>query len=180
MTTPTKQSAYSQISHNGDFDDSRTLNGDSGSDAGDSLIGHRRGGLRRDKNWDEDEHDDHHLRRLGKKSRRWCTSPWVLGTLNVILVIVVLALLLERHVPTEPATTKPAPTPSWEGNGDITGFIPPVGQDIKTFVPDMSFVPENGSDFFTREVKDKWLSLVPGMLLLSHHPTEPKPEDQSC
>lgn len=36
-----------------------------------------------------------------------------------------------------------------------------VAQQIKTFVPDVSFVPENGSDFFTEEVRKKWLELVP-------------------
>lgn len=36
-----------------------------------------------------------------------------------------------------------------------------VSQQIKTFVPDLTYFPENGSDFFTEEVKKKWLDLVP-------------------
>lgn len=36
-----------------------------------------------------------------------------------------------------------------------------VSQQIKTFVPDLGFVPENGTEFFTEEVRQKWLGIVP-------------------
>lgn len=165
MAPSTKPPAYSQIHHTNDFDDTRTLNGDAGSDAGDSLIG----GRPRGKNWDEDEDEEHHpLGRRGssrRPCRRWCTSPWLQGVLNVVLVVVVLGLLLERRTSAETTTTttttETAATTEYEGSGDITGFIPPVGQQIKTFVPNMSFVPENGSDFFNHATKKMWLSLVP-------------------
>lgn len=158
MPSSTKQSAYSPVPNSHDFDDSRTLNGDSGSDAGDSLIGHRR----KEKNWDEEEVNSR------KRCQRWCLSPLVQGVANIILAILVVALLLERHAPVSTnttTTTKPAAemtaAKELEGSGDVTGFIPPVGQKITTFVPNMSFVPENGSDFFTHEVQQMWLSTVP-------------------
>lgn len=36
-----------------------------------------------------------------------------------------------------------------------------VSQQIKTFVPDLGFAPENASEFFTPEVQQKWLDMVP-------------------
>ncbi|KAH6634672.1 hypothetical protein B0J18DRAFT_453373 [Chaetomium sp. MPI-SDFR-AT-0129] len=45
--------------------------------------------------------------------------------------------------------------------GDITGFARPISGHITTFVPNPEFVPENGSAFFTDEVQEKWLSIVP-------------------
>lgn len=125
----TKPPAYTQIQHHQDFDD------------------------------DDDNHNAATRTLGGQRSflhRYCCSSPWVQGVLNVILVLVVLGLLLERRAP---ATT------TFEGSGDVTGFVPPMGQQIKTFVPNMSFVPENGSHFFTNEVKDMWLSIVPSMLI---------------
>ncbi|KAK4140240.1 uncharacterized protein C8A04DRAFT_15127 [Dichotomopilus funicola] len=55
--------------------------------------------------------------------------------------------------------------PEWpkdvEVAGDITGFARQISGHITTFVPNPAFVPENGSAFFTDEVQDKWLSIVP-------------------
>ncbi|KAI4596609.1 hypothetical protein KJ359_005365 [Pestalotiopsis sp. 9143b] len=48
-----------------------------------------------------------------------------------------------------------------EGAGDVTGFAPRFSQKIVTFKPDPLFVPENGSEFFTDEVRQKWLGIVP-------------------
>lgn len=39
-----------------------------------------------------------------------------------------------------------------------------VAQQIVTFKPDPGFVPENASEFFTDEVHQKWLDLVPRKL----------------
>lgn len=84
-----------------------------------------------------------------------------------MLVVVVLGLLLERRTTSVDTTTMTSETTKttvmteYEGNGDVTGFIPPVSQQVKTFVPNMSFVPENGSDFFSHTTKKMWLSLVP-------------------
>lgn len=163
---PLKKPSYSRIHSTSDFDDTRTLNGDAGSDPG-------------EKAWhdDDDDADDHH-RLLGPSKRpsqhgswrRRCSSPWLQGVLNVVLVFVVLGLLLERRTPapiTAATTTATSVTTEFEGSGDLTGFIPPVGQQIKTFVPNMSFVPDNGSEFFTRKVQKMWLSLVPRMCLWS-------------
>ncbi len=43
-----------------------------------------------------------------------------------------------------------------------------MSQQIKTFIPDLSFVPENGSDFFTVAVQKKWLGIVPSKFRFSH------------
>lgn len=171
-----KQPSYSRIHHTNDFDDTRTLNEDAGSDAGETLVDHRR----REKTWDDDEGDhDHHVgaRRPAQQClwRRRCSSPWLQGILNVVLMLVVLCLLLERRAPatTTVSTTTTTPvTTEFEGNGDLTGFIPPMGQQIKMFVPNMSFVPENGSEFFTREVQKMWLSLVPRMCFVDGREAE--------
>jgi hypothetical protein len=63
--------------------------------------------------------------------------------------------------------------------GDITGFAPrcrhtqkadgegikhpTVSQQITTFRPDSTFVPENASDFWNKDVQQAWLDIVPGM-----------------
>lgn len=88
--------------------------------------------------------------------RLGCSSMLLQGLVNTIMLLVVLALLLDRRWHQERGQVL-------EGNGDITGFIPPVSQQIMSFVPDMSFAPENGSDFFSPAVKKKWLSIVPSM-----------------
>ncbi|KAH8193669.1 hypothetical protein TruAng_012166 [Truncatella angustata] len=51
-----------------------------------------------------------------------------------------------------------------EGTGDVTGFAPRFSQKIVTFQPDPMFLPENGSEFFTDEVRQKWLGIVPSGL----------------
>lgn len=79
------------------------------------------------------------------------------GLLNTILLVLVLFLLLDRRR----GQQEEQRYGQFEGNGDITGFIPPVAQQITTFVPDMGFNPENSSEFFSKEVKQKWLSIVP-------------------
>ncbi|KAI1761478.1 hypothetical protein GGR53DRAFT_27207 [Hypoxylon sp. FL1150] len=49
----------------------------------------------------------------------------------------------------------------FEGAGDLTGFAPEFSQKITKFEPDPSFVPENTSEFFSDETRQKWLDLVP-------------------
>ncbi|KAI1408817.1 hypothetical protein F5Y13DRAFT_194066 [Hypoxylon sp. FL1857] len=49
----------------------------------------------------------------------------------------------------------------FEGAGDLTGFAPEFSQKVTTFSPDPAFVPENTSEFFSDETRQKWLSLVP-------------------
>ncbi|SPQ25337.1 3f33d14a-84dd-4e12-a04f-f0b55ef7bf48 [Thermothielavioides terrestris] len=79
----------------------------------------------------------------------------VRSLLDTVLLLVILGLLLDR---------------GWQGpsrfevGGDITGFGPQISQQIKTFTPDPTFVPENYTEFFTDEVKARWLSIVPSEL----------------
>lgn len=103
-------------------------------------------------NWDEYSHTPPPQRQ--SRWRQCCSSMLLQGLLNTILLLLVLALLLDRRWHQDRYG-------QLEGSGDITGFIPPASQQIKTFVPDMAFTPENGSDFFSIEVKKKWLSIVP-------------------
>lgn len=114
-----------------------------------------------EKNWDtEDFSHAPHTRRRKSWWRRCGSSMMLQGLLNTILLLLVLVLLLDRRRGQQQEQQRYG---QFEGNGDITGFIPPVSQQITTFVPDMGFNPENSSDFFTQSVKEKWLSIVPSM-----------------
>lgn len=92
-----------------------------------------------------------------RRASRWatcCSSVVLQGLLNTVLLVVVLALLADRRWHQDRVG-------QFQSGGDMTGFIPPVSQQIKTFVPDWGFSPENASEFFTDAVKHKWLSIVP-------------------
>ncbi|KAH8900111.1 hypothetical protein GQ53DRAFT_776820 [Thozetella sp. PMI_491] len=81
-----------------------------------------------------------------KPSYRW--------VLDALLVIVIIGLVVDRSYHKERYG-------QFEGAGDLTGFAPRMSQQIKTFSPDPSFLPENMSDFFSDAVNHKWLSIVP-------------------
>ncbi|KAK3379122.1 hypothetical protein B0T24DRAFT_519859 [Lasiosphaeria ovina] len=76
--------------------------------------------------------------------------------LDTALLLIIVGLLFERgwH-------KQKHPSPAFEFTGDITGFAPRLSQQIKSFVPDSAFIPENGSEFFTEAVHQKWLGIVP-------------------
>lgn len=120
---------------------------DSSTDAGESLMGHRMG----EKSWEELRHAP---RPRQSRWRQCCSTMLLQGLLNTVLLALVLALLLDRRWHQERYG-------QFEGSGDITGFTPPVAQQIKTFIPDMAFAPGNASEFFTDAVKKKWLDIVP-------------------
>lgn len=120
-------------------------------DAGESLMGRGRAS----KSWDELRHV--HRPRRRAVWRGCCSSLLLQGLLNTVLLVLVLALLVDRRRHQD----HPG---QLEASGDMTGFIPAVAQQIKTFVPDWSFAPENSSDFFSDEVQEKWLSIVPSKL----------------
>lgn len=133
-----------------DHDDVHDMHDEHSTDAGESLMGHDMA----PKSWDELRH----VPRPGRAVWRSCCSSSLLqGLLNAVLLVLVLALLVDR----QGHQNRPG---QLETSGDMTGFIPPVAQQIKTFVPDWSFAPENSSDFFSDEVQDKWLSIVPSKL----------------
>lgn len=136
---PTKEPKYSKVQSDEHIDNIK--HHDSDANPNESLMGHHI----RDKSRDEGLEPSRRARQF-----RWCSSTLVQGLLNIVLFVALLGLLLDRRRPK-----------TLEGSGDITGFIPPVGHQIKSFVPNMSFAPENGTEFFTDEVKNMWLSLVP-------------------
>lgn len=102
-----------------------------------------------------------HPRPRQNRWRRCCSWVVLQGLVNTFLLLLVLILLLNRGQGRQESHGQSYG--QFDGNGDLTGFIPPVTQQITTFVPDMGFNPENSSDFFTKAVQEKWLSIVPSM-----------------
>ncbi|KAK4233880.1 hypothetical protein C8A03DRAFT_47664 [Achaetomium macrosporum] len=89
---------------------------------------------------------------VSRRRRLWSAVMSIRSLLDTVLLVVIVGLLLER------GWQRPA---RFEIGADITGFAPRISQQIKTFVPDPTFVPENGSQFFTDAVRARWLSIVP-------------------
>ncbi|KAI1338257.1 hypothetical protein F5Y15DRAFT_388199 [Xylariaceae sp. FL0016] len=88
---------------------------------------------------------------------------WLIDT---FLLLVIVALLFEK------SWASKRNNHYYEGAGDITGFAPQFSQQITSFSPDPGFVPENTSEFFTDETRQKWLDLVPkglGYLEVKNH-----------
>ncbi|KAI1489094.1 hypothetical protein F5X96DRAFT_642251 [Biscogniauxia mediterranea] len=77
---------------------------------------------------------------------------WLIDT---FLLLVIVALLLEK------SWASRGQNHFFEGAGDITGFAPQFPQQVKTFAPDPVYMPENTSEFYSVETREKWLSLVP-------------------
>lgn len=106
------------------------------------------------RNWKGGKQRSENQLKLGR-IKRWSAVLFsAQGILNTVLLLVIVGLLVERRWHQEKIGL-------FEGNGDLTGFAPRFSQQIKTFVPDPMYAPENASDFFTLEVREKWLSLVP-------------------
>ncbi|KXX74465.1 hypothetical protein MMYC01_204469 [Madurella mycetomatis] len=91
-------------------------------------------------------------RRASRRESICSALTSIRSLLDTILLLVILGLVMDRQW---------RKSPSFEMGGDITGFAPPISQQIKTFVPDPMFIPENGSEFFTESVRSRWLSIVP-------------------
>ncbi|KAI2631035.1 hypothetical protein GGR54DRAFT_182458 [Hypoxylon sp. NC1633] len=77
---------------------------------------------------------------------------WLVDTL---LLVVIIVLMLGRP------GSQHGKSHYFEGAGDVTGFAPQFSQKITKFAPEYGFVPENTSEFFSEETKQKWLNLVP-------------------
>jgi hypothetical protein len=126
-----------------------------------AFIGHEKGDL----GWSDDGTATEMSMRTGKAARTWAAVLNFRSILDTVLLLVVLGLLLERRW--QKSGTHDSSHP-FEGTGDITGFAPRFSQQIKKFSPDPAFVPENGSEFFTDAVHQKWLSIVPSASSLVH------------
>ncbi|PSS05154.1 hypothetical protein BD289DRAFT_449027 [Coniella lustricola] len=117
---------------------------DASTEASDSLMGHSDHHNQQESPWGNP-------RLSPRTTARWDfprpSAAIVLGALCVILFIMVIDLRSHRQ--------------KYETAGDISGFIPSVAQEIRTFEPDFSFVPMNTSDFFGETVRRKWFDIVP-------------------
>ncbi|KAK3986360.1 hypothetical protein QBC44DRAFT_297198 [Cladorrhinum sp. PSN332] len=128
-------------------------------DASSSLMGSLDG----EKAWsDITAAGEHHGAHSSPSRRRrfWSIVVSARSVLDTILLLIILGLLIERRWYRTNESSRPAGT-MFDVTGDITGFAPQVSQQITMFKPDPMFVPENGSEFFSEEVRKKWLSIVP-------------------
>ncbi|GAB1312805.1 Oxidase ustYa [Madurella fahalii] len=91
-------------------------------------------------------------RRASRRETVCSALTSIRSLLDTVLLLVILGLVMDRQW---------QKSPSFEIGGDITGFAPTIPQQIKTFVPDPMFIPEQGSEFFTEAVRSSWLSIVP-------------------
>ncbi|OIW28786.1 hypothetical protein CONLIGDRAFT_654897 [Coniochaeta ligniaria NRRL 30616] len=149
---------------------------DAATEVGDSLPG-----TDEEKCWDQKHHHEQSQQRSGM--RRLCEIAFSLRSLlDTLLLLVIVGLLLERRLSQHEPPSQERPG-QLESLGDITGFAPRISQQIKTFKPDFSYAPEDASKFFTPEVQNKWLDLVPrglGYVEVPHpetHNNLPKPLD---
>ncbi|KAL2267385.1 hypothetical protein VTJ83DRAFT_4662 [Remersonia thermophila] len=94
-------------------------------------------------------------RRLSRRRRMWKAFMSVRSLVDTALLVVILVLVLDR------GRAKSAGPVDVDVGGDITGFAPTFPKQIQQFSPDPTFFPENGEDFFTDEVQERWLSIVP-------------------
>ncbi|KAH8666841.1 hypothetical protein BX600DRAFT_436220 [Xylariales sp. PMI_506] len=92
--------------------------------------------------------------------------------LDIFLLLVILGLLLERWQASQQKGN------AYEVAGDVIGFhpqfsvtkpdadhcLPIVSQRIITFQPDPGYAPEEASDFFSSQVRQNWLDLLPAAL----------------
>ena len=94
-----------------------------------------------------------------RKKTSWVPALKDYGWLiNAFLLLVVIVLQMGRG-------HKHGRDHYFEGAGDLTGFAPEFPQQVVQFEPDPGFVPENTSEFITKKTLNKWLGLVPSMLL---------------
>ncbi|KAK9418734.1 hypothetical protein SUNI508_07754 [Seiridium unicorne] len=106
---------------------------------------------------DLDEKDYIHTPRKSKRRQALDLLRRYRWVIDGFLVALVVMLLVDRQW-TGKSQQKEE---KLEGAGDVSGFAPRFTQKIVTFQPDPLFVPENGSEFFTRVVRQKWLDIVP-------------------
>ncbi|KAH8666939.1 hypothetical protein BX600DRAFT_436313 [Xylariales sp. PMI_506] len=101
------------------------------------------------------------------QQRKWWVAfmpyQWIL---NVALVLVILGLLLERQLKSHETSSDCKVTADVTSvlTGDVTGFYPQFSQYVTTFKPDYSYIPENASAFFSKDVRQRWLDLMPPSL----------------
>ncbi|KAK4161225.1 hypothetical protein QBC43DRAFT_357998 [Cladorrhinum sp. PSN259] len=179
MMQPMKSPLYQDLQHSDPEHQDETH-----ADASSSLMGSVNG----EKAWsDITAGDDHHHHgpqqgammpssSFRSRRKRICSAIMsARSVLDTILLLIILGLLIERrwlygtdgtgdndlnNSAGGKSTARPGVS-TLDIGGDITGFAPQISQQITMFKPDPMFVPENGSEFFSEEVRKKWLSIVP-------------------
>ncbi|KAI1878146.1 uncharacterized protein JN550_000328 [Neoarthrinium moseri] len=116
---------------------------------------------------DLDEKDYLHTPRRSRRAKILEALNRYRWVIDGVLIGLIVMLLLDRHWDWR----SNGEDEGLEGAGDVTGFAPQFSQKIVTFSPDPMFVPENTSEFWSDEVRQKWLGLVPkglGYLNIEH------------
>ncbi|KAI0019417.1 hypothetical protein F4780DRAFT_780454 [Xylariomycetidae sp. FL0641] len=81
------------------------------------------------------------------------SSRWLIDT---ALLLIILALIVRDQ------WRRPAQGDNlWQFGQDMTGVGPKMSFEIKTFVSDQSYAPNNTADFFKPETLEKWNKLMP-------------------
>jgi hypothetical protein len=93
------------------------------------------------------------LRRTCSLQSQW---RWALDTGLLLLILVLLLRLHEQS-----SGTNGGVFAAREIGSDLTGVTPKFGQQIVQFRRDEGYMPQNTSEFFTQQTKQKWLDLVP-------------------
>ncbi|KAI0128578.1 hypothetical protein BJ170DRAFT_622196 [Xylariales sp. AK1849] len=104
-----------------------------------------------------DEKDYLHTSPQSRRARLLAALGRYRWLIDGFLIAVIVMLLLDRQGGFQDGGSEP----ELVGAGDMTGFAPRFSQKIVTFQPDPMFLPENGSEFWSAEVRQKWLSIVP-------------------
>ncbi|TLS27202.1 hypothetical protein PpBr36_04901 [Pyricularia pennisetigena] len=118
-------------------------------DSTESLMGHQE--EEEEQQWQNNQNRRRsHVQRISD-----AISPWR-WLVDGVLFFAIIGLLLERR-----SSIARSGYCEFESTGDITGFAPKVSQQIKKFVPDFSYFPDNASEFSSPATKQKWLDLVP-------------------
>ncbi|KUJ18803.1 uncharacterized protein LY89DRAFT_706441 [Mollisia scopiformis] len=91
-----------------------------------------------------------------RKSRRPTWWSILKGSLDTVLLLVIVALLLQYQSPK--GTPK---TSENEVGGDLTGVGPHFSSQVTTFHINQTFAPYNTADFFKDEVLTAWNQLMP-------------------
>lgn len=93
------------------------------------------------------------------RARVWRMVDCLRWIIETALLLGILVLVVQKPAGVSVATARVG--------SDVTGFSPAFSTNIVRFGRELKYVPENLDDFFTKTVKQSWLSLVPRKFLSS-------------